>query len=175
MALVCFLFGCSSFQREISPDDPRIEAQTVHAIDLKELSELAGRWYVRAENPRTGGKFTLQYVLTPILGGRWVRGVGQSEELMLQVEDLWGKDPVTGDLLRVVFDSSGTYGELRSKGWDNQTLTFLGNARSKEHRSAIGVKLTMTRVSPDELKAVWQSQTEDGWSTYSNEVLTRIR
>jgi hypothetical protein len=78
--------------------------------DVPELDYFIGRWEAEAEHPGTGERFELIYAVEPILGGRWYRGAGVAAALGLEIADLWGGDPVRGELVRIITDSSGTLG-----------------------------------------------------------------
>lgn len=89
----------------------------------------------------------------------------------VKVHDLWGHDPVTGEVLRVIFDSQGTFGMVRSNGWRGEVLVFEGEARGRE--GAVPVRETITRLGPSQFKAVWEARSETGWAPYSIEHLER--
>jgi hypothetical protein len=138
---------------------------------MQELEYFVGAWSVKAEDPGTGRRFSMQYSVVPILDGAWLVGSGESPEMGLKVQDLWGRDGVTGDIVRVVFDSQGTHGTVHSRGWKDETLVFEGEARTRS--GAVRVRETITRIGPAEFKAVWEAQGEQGWTPYSVEHLTR--
>jgi hypothetical protein len=83
---------------------------------IPELDYFVGRWAAEAKNPQTGDTFPLDYRVEPAIKGRWYVGTGHAAVLGVEIHDLWGKDPVTGELVRMIFDSTGTYGLVRSKG-----------------------------------------------------------
>src|SRR5687768_6011585 len=85
---------------------------------MEDLHFFVGQWLAHAEDPSTGRKFTLRYRVAPTLDGYWLAGSGESSEMGLKVQDLWGHDPVTGEIVRVIFDSQGTFGTVKSKGWE---------------------------------------------------------
>lgn len=69
-----------------------------------------------------------------------------------------------------MFDSSGTFGTVRSKGWEGERLELEGEATS-----ALRVRETITRVGPDELHATWEALLDGTWTAYSVERLRRER
>jgi hypothetical protein len=138
---------------------------------LDDLQYFVGTWLARAEDPGTGRKFTLQYRIEPTLDGTWLAGAGKSPEMALEIQDRWGHDPVTGEIIRVIFDSHGTVGTVKSKGWDGDKLVFEGEARAKE--GALPVRETIHRRGSTEFKAVWETRLEKGWTAYSVEHLIR--
>ena len=87
------------------------------------------------------------------------------------------KDPSTGKtftlVVRTIFDSAKTFGTVRSKGWQGDTLVLEGDAVSAQGR--VTVRETIQRKGPDEFHAVWEAKTGDTWSAYSVETLRRQR
>lgn len=140
---------------------------------LPELEYFLGAWHADAENPATKERFELEYVVEPMLQGVWYRGTGRAAALDLDIHDMWGKDPVTGEISRTIFDSAGNVGTVRSKGWDGATLVLVGDVASRQ--GAASVRETITKVGPDEFRAVWEMRQADGaWSAYSVETLRRV-
>lgn len=74
--------------------------------------------------------------------------------------------------MRVLFDSRGTHGTVRSKGWNGDTLVLRGEARGKGGVRV--VRETITKLGQVECKAVWEARSETGWEPYSIEHLTRV-
>jgi hypothetical protein len=140
---------------------------------IPELDFLVGAWRAEARNPENGQTFTLDYRVEPALQGRWYIGTGHAPELGLDIHDLWGKDPVTGEIVRTIFDSAQTMGTVRSPGWSGDVLVLEGDAASTE--GTVRVRETITRRGPDELHAVWEAKSGETWSAYSIETLRRAR
>lgn len=138
---------------------------------LPELDFFVGRWHASAENPATGQRFELVYTVEPILHGRWYRGTGTVAAFDLEILDLWGRDPTTGDVIRTITDSAGTFGTVRSKGWNGDVLVLEGEAATTTGRAT--VRETITRRGPDAFDAVWESLAEGQWTPYSVEHLRR--
>jgi hypothetical protein len=147
-----------------------VSSQPVDGRD-EALRYFAGRWLASAEDPGTGRKFTLHYELSWSLKGAWLSGAGGSPELALEIHDLWGRDPVTNDIVRVIFDSEGTFGTVRSRGWQGDKLVFEGEAASKG--TSVPVRETIEKIGPHEFRAVWEAKGEQGWAAYSVERLMR--
>ena len=84
---------------------------------------------------------------------------------------MWGVDPASGDILRFVFDSSGVYGIVRSRGWEGDRLVLEGEAHPKSGPSK--VRETITRVGPNRFDAVWETLRGGTWHPYSIEQVTR--
>jgi hypothetical protein len=99
-------------------------------------------------------------------GGAWLAGASTSKDGSLGARDMWGRDPLTGELIRVIFDGSG-----RSPGWTGDELVLAGEARSKG--GTVRVRETITRTSPQRFKAVWEAFRNGAWSTYAVEIVTR--
>jgi hypothetical protein len=160
--LVVLCAGCAAAPSRSLTDRPlRVEA----------LAFFVGQWSAVAEDPGSGKRFTLDYRVRPALDGAWCEGEGYSPELGLRIRDLWGVDARTGELLRAIFDSQGTHGEIRSKGWEGDTLRFEGQASSGGQSQA--VRETITRVSDKEFTALWEAKGDAGWTAYSKERLVR--
>jgi hypothetical protein len=138
---------------------------------VDDLSFFIGNWLARAEDPSSGRTFSIRYRVELTLDGQWLSGSGESPEMGVKVHDLWGHDPVTGEVLRVIFDSQGTFGMVRSNGWKGEVLVFEGEARGRE--GAVPVRETITRLGPSQFKAVWEARSETGWAPYSIEHLER--
>jgi hypothetical protein len=138
---------------------------------IPELDYFVGHWHAEATNPASGETFTLDYRVAPALQGRWYIGTGSAPALGLDIHDLWGKDPVTGEIVRAIFDSAQTMGTVRSPGWSGDVLVLEGDAAATG--GTVRVRETITRTSEDEFHAVWEAKTGDTWSAYSIETLRR--
>lgn len=148
-------------------------ADTVEQAEIPDddLRYFAGSWHASAEDPTTGRTFTLRYDVRPVLGETWLSGHGRSAELEVEVRDMWGRDAGSGDVVRVIFQNDGSHGTIRSTGWTGDTLRFQGDVRTAD--GITPVRQTITRLGPDEFRAVWEARLEDGWTAYSDEHLTR--
>jgi hypothetical protein len=140
---------------------------------IPELDYFVGRWRADAKNPETGASFVLDYAIAPALKGRWYVGTGHAPALDLEIHDLWGKDPVTGEIVRTIFDSAQTTGTVRSAGWKGNVLVFEGEVAASGGR--VVVRETIEKKGLDEFHAVWEAKTGDTWSAYSVEKLVRVR
>ena len=65
-------------------------------------------WDVIVRTPGEAGAATVRYKVRPFSGTAWLSGRGISRELGIDARDVWGRDPLTGDLMRIVFDANGT-------------------------------------------------------------------
>jgi hypothetical protein len=158
--LLLLVLGCASSQH------PRAMKGAVPELDY-----FVGRWLADAKNPQNGTAFQLEYRVEPHLQGRWYVGTGHAPSLGLEIHDLWGKDPVTGEIVRTLFDSQSTFGTVRSKGWTGDTLVLEGDAMTVQGKAT--VRETITRKSADEFHAIWEAKDGETWSTYSVETLRR--
>lgn len=138
---------------------------------LTDLAFFAGNWSAAVEDPRNGERSTLTYRVEPVLNGEWLAGYGHSPELKLTMRDMWGRDPISREIFRTIFDSQGIYGVVRSAGWNGDVLVLEGEARTDQ--GAVPVRETITRTGPSTFRAVWEMRTGDAWVTYSIEELTR--
>ena len=152
---------------------PAAPASPAPTVKHPELAYFVGTWRATARNPQTGQSFELDYVAEPVLGGAWLAGTGEAPALGLTIRDLWGRDPQTGGILRVVFDSQGTFGTVRSPGWSGDTLVLEGEAAQGDQR--VRVRETITRRDEASFDAVWESESGGTWSAYSVERLVRVR
>lgn len=138
---------------------------------MPDLDYFAGTWEAEARDPSSGARFELVYRVEPFLGGAWYRGRGVAAALGLEIHDVWGTDPVTGEIVRSVFDSAGTFGLVRARGWDGDVLVFEGEARAKT--GVVQVRETITRRTADHFEAVWEALRDGAWAPYSVESLRR--
>jgi hypothetical protein len=157
----------------IRPVPHNAPPQTAPLSDqLADLRYFAGNWSAVMEDPRNGSRATLAYRVEPVLSGMWLEGNGHSAELNVTVRDLWGRDPVSGEIVRTIFDSQGIHGVVRSAGWSGDVLVLEGDARTPQ--GVIAVRETITRTSDSAFRAVWEMREGDAWVTYSIEQLTRV-
>jgi hypothetical protein len=153
--------------------DGRQGAMPAPPGQVPELDFFVGQWRARMEDPGTGKKLELRYSLQPGVGGRWYVGTGRIASEGLELQDLWGRDPVSGELVRSLFDSTGVFGTVRSKGWEGEKLVFEGEASSAQGR--VAVRETIVRAGPDTFTAVWEALQDGEWKAYSVEQLERVR
>lgn len=111
----------------------------------------------------------IDYRVQTVAGGAWLRGVAEGPDL--RATDMWGRDPRTGEVIRVVFDGSGVYAVVRSKGWAEDTLVLEGDVQREG--GPLRVRETIKRIGPDEFEAVWEAFLDGAWTAYSIERLTR--
>jgi hypothetical protein len=130
-----------------------------------------GGWDIIATDPSDGTSAHFTYDVRPLVGTAWVSGRGRSEELGAESSDVWGRDEASGELMRIVFDGSGTYAIVRSPGWQGARLVLEGDARSSS--GVVRVRETITRLSDDEFTATWEAYRNGAWSPYSLERVTR--
>jgi hypothetical protein len=137
------------------------------------LEYLVGRWEVDATDPTTGQVEKIGYEVQRFVGSAWVSGTAKSADPSFSAKDVWGHDPLTRELIRVVFDSSGTYAIVRSPGWKKDgTLVLEGDARSTN--GIVRVRETIRRISADEFHATWEAEREGSWRAYSVERAKRL-
>jgi hypothetical protein len=132
---------------------------------------LIGRWRVEAKDPGTGEVLTVDYRVEAAPGGAWLMGAGVADDGSLNARDVWGRDPLSGEIMRIVFDSSGAFGTIRSPGWRGDTLVLEGEVRSPG--GVVRVRETITRLGPDQFRAVWERRHGGQWTPYSVETVTR--
>jgi hypothetical protein len=136
-----------------------------------QLGYFIGHWRVVAVEPTSGDELSVCYAVQPLVGQSWFAGVGKSEKPGVDARDVWGQDPLSGEVFRTVFDSSGTYALVKSPGWSGEKLVLEGDARSKG--GTIRVRESIRREGPDNFTAVWDAWRDGKWQTYSIETAVR--
>ncbi|HWT11557.1 MAG TPA: hypothetical protein VN231_02275 [Allosphingosinicella sp.] len=137
------------------------------------LAYFLGAWDIVATTPATGASERFSYEVRPLLGGAWISGRGRSEDLSAESSDVWGRDGASGELVRIIFDGSGTYAIVRSPGWQGERLVLEGDARSAG--GVVRVRETIIRLGADSFSATWEAYRNGAWSAYSVERVTRRR
>lgn len=140
-------------------------------VTAEGLGYFVGAWTGTGKDPGTGESFNLVYRVEPALGGSWIAGYGESPEIDLKARDMWGRDPRTGEIMRVIFDGSGSYATIRSPGSTGDTLVLEGESQLK--RGPVRVRETIRRLGPGEFEAVWELLQDGKWTTYSVERMKR--
>ena len=138
---------------------------------VRELDYFAGTWIATATDPATGVEIRVRYTVRPGIGGKWYLGAAHGLSTPDESQDVWGKDPLTSEIVRTIFDASGVYAVVRSKGWSGDTLVLQGEAWTA--RGAVQVRETITRITGNEFKAVWEAQRDGKWVPYSLETVVR--
>jgi hypothetical protein len=141
------------------------------AAQTKDLNYFLGRWDVASKDPASGEVLQVDYTIEAAPGGAWLAGASVSKDRSLSARDMWGRDPLTGEVIRVIFDGSGTFATVRSQGWAGDKLVLEGQARSKG--GTMRVRETISRVSPQRFEAVWEAYRNGAWSAYAVETVTR--
>jgi hypothetical protein len=141
------------------------------AAQTQELNYFVGRWDVASKDPASGEILQVDYTIETAPGGAWLAGASASKDGSLNARDMWGRDPLTGELIRVIFDGSGTIATVRSPGWTGDKLVLEGEARSKG--GTVRVRETISRTSPQQFEAVWEAFRDGAWSTYAVETVRR--
>lgn len=136
------------------------------------LRYLVGTWRVVSVDPAGGDDLHVCYSVQPFVGETWISGVATSVMPGFASKDVWGFDGASGELIRTIFDTSGTYAVVRSPGWKGDTLVLDGDARSAA--GTIRVRETIRRLSENEFKATWEALRGGKWSSYAIETATRV-
>ena len=132
---------------------------------------LLGAWDILATTPGTDERIRFRYEVRPLLGAVWLSGHGRSADGTLESRDVWGRDAQSGQLIRVIFDGSGTWATMRSPGWQGERLVLEGEARSEG--GALRVRETIERRGGDAFIATWEAWRDGAWRAYSVEWVTR--
>lgn len=141
------------------------------AAQTDDLRYFVGRWDVTSKDPASGEVLQVEYSIEAAPGGAWLAGSSGSRDGALSARDMWGRDPLTGEVIRVIFDGSGTFATVRSPGWSGDKLVLEGEARSKA--GTVRVRETISRVSAQRFEAVWEAYRNGAWSAYAVETVTR--
>jgi hypothetical protein len=135
------------------------------------VEDLVGAWTVSAEDPGTREAVLIDYRVEPTAGGTWLTGQGKARDGSLNSRDMWGRDPLTREIIRVVFDGSGAFATIRSPGWQGDRLVLEGDVRSGG--GTVRVRESLERQGPGRFRAVWEANRSGAWVPYSIETLTR--
>ena len=146
----------------IAPDVPTRE----------QLRPLAGTWQVVSVAPGGSERLEVCYRVEPVLGGRFLAGHATAAAPDFGSRDMWGLDEASGEVIRSIFDISGTHAVVRSKGWQGGTLVLEGDARSKN--GSLRVRETNKRVSDSEFTATWEAWRGGKWQAYALETARRV-
>jgi hypothetical protein len=141
------------------------------AAPTQGLAYFVGEWRVSARDPATGETLEMSYAVEPTAGGSWFAGAGASPDGAFNARDMWGLDPQTGDVMRVIFDGGGTFATVRARAWDGDRLVLEGDAHSTN--GVVRVRETITRITNDRFEAVWAAYRDGEWEVYSVETVTR--
>jgi hypothetical protein len=149
------------------------EAQAGPAQCGQGLDFLLGKWDVSAREPGAAHAERFDYEIKPLVGSAWLYGRAKSADLASESSDVWGKDASSGEIIRVIFDKSGTYALIRSPGWKDGRLVLEGDALSSG--GSIRVRETISCISRDEFRALWEARRDGVWRAYSDEHVVRRR
>jgi hypothetical protein len=141
------------------------------AAQTQDLAFFVGRWDVASKDTASGEVLQVDYTIEAAPGGAWLAGASASTDRSVTARDMWGHDPLTGEVMRVIFDGGGTFATVRSRGWAGDKLVLEGEARSKG--GTVRVRETISRVSPQRFEAVWEAYRNGAWSAYVVETVTR--
>jgi hypothetical protein len=141
------------------------------AAQTDDLRYFVGRWDVASKDPASGEVLQVDYNIEAAPGGAWLAGSSVSRDGAVSARDMWGRDPLTGEVIRVIFDGSGTFAKIRSPGWSGEKLVLEGEAQSKG--GTVRVRETISRLSPQRFEAIWEAFRNGAWSPYAVETVTR--
>ena len=136
------------------------------------LRYLVGTWRIVSVDPIGGNDLRVCYLVQPFVGTKWISGVATSPTAGFASKDVWGYDGASGELIRTIFDASGTYAIVRSPGWKGDTLVLDGDAKSAA--GTLRVRETIRRLSENEFKATWEALRGGKWNAYAIETATRV-
>ena len=139
----------------------------------KDLDYLVGTWDIEATEPGAKEPVHFQYEVRPLVGTAWIAGRGKAKKGEEESSDVWGRDASTGEIMRVIFDKSGTYALMRGAGWQDGRLVLNGEARSAG--GTIKVRETISCIDQNRFNARWEAFRNGSWSAYSDEHVVRRR
>jgi hypothetical protein len=140
-------------------------------VPARGVEFLLGTWDILAATPGTDERIRFRYEVRPLLDNVWFSGHGRSGDGTMESRDVWGRDAQSGQLIRVIFDGSGTWATMRSPGWQGERLVLEGDARSAG--GAVRVRETIERLGANEFVATWEAWRNGAWSADSIERVTR--
>jgi hypothetical protein len=85
---------------------------------------------------------------------------------------LWGYDTPAAEFVAEWFDSNGGRATQRSKGWDGDTLIFLGTMTVGGF--TVPLRDTFTRKGDDAYHHVGETDLGEGWIAVDDEDVTRL-
>src|SRR3954466_5407429 len=106
----------------------QVAAAGAAAAQTQDLNFLVGRWHVASKDPASGEVLQVDYTIEKAPGGAWLAGASASQDRSINARDMWGRDPLTGEVMRVIFDGSGTLATVRAHGWTGDKLVLEGEA-----------------------------------------------
>jgi len=125
------------------------------------------------------GKWTITVKEDPSAAYTWTVSEDLKREWLVGVVDKGG-ERVSTDLWRVnagvieryVFTNDGVFMKVVSSGWKSGKLVLsgIGNGKAIDFR----VRETITRISDNKFRAVWERQSDDGkWTVFSDETCVK--
>lgn len=136
------------------------------------LKYLVGTWRVLSVDPSGGEDLHVCYSVRPFVGQKWISGVATSATRDFGSKDVWGYDGASRQLMRTVFDVSGTHAVVRSTGSESDVLVLEGDATSPG--GSMRVRETIRSLSKNKFEARWEALRGGTWSTYALETATRV-
>ena len=136
------------------------------------LRYLVGTWRVDSVDPAGGGDLRVCYSVRPFVGDQWISGAATSKTPGFGSKDVWGYDQASGELMRTIFDSSGAYAIVRTRGWRGPMLVLHGGAKSAG--GTLQVRETIRRLSDHEFTATWEALRGGKWKPYALERARRV-
>ncbi|MGO9605405.1 MAG: hypothetical protein ACLQAT_18790 [Candidatus Binataceae bacterium] len=141
---------------------------------IADLDFFVGDWVIEGEGVDFGGKpFKLNghYSIERVLDGGWLASSGNF--LGAKLREYWGYDSANRKFLRIVFQSNGAFAILRSAGWNDANLLWIGDVSTPDgHR--ISIRSTQIRKDDNDILVTWERRTDSTWTVYSKERLRRV-
>lgn len=178
LTTLCLLAGCATAPAKHSeaaspPAAPTPAPSPASPAEaLRPIEYMVGHWHCVSAN------LDIAYNVERELGGAFFAGevtahrIASKDAEPITARDSWGFDSVSREFFRAYRGGDGTFGIMRTHGWEGTRLVFLGDASSNGERTPL--RETIERLSPDRMNARWESRSPEGkWTVYSDELCTR--
>src|SRR5690349_10982706 len=101
--LLAFGFGFAAATGAMAQTpSPPAAAAAAQAATAEGVDYMVGQWLGSAVDPQTGETLTIDYKVQRLPSGAWLAGSGVSTDQTLKSNDMWGRDPLTKEIMRVV-------------------------------------------------------------------------
>ena len=146
-----------------------IAAEAVFASNASlpaELLYFRGKWNITVKADPSA---PYTWTVSEDLKGEWLAGTIEKGGEKIST-DLWRVN--AGVIERYVFTNDGVFIKVVSSGWKSGKLVLsgIGNGKAIDFR----VRETITRISDNKFRAVWEKQSDDGkWTVFSDETCVK--
>jgi hypothetical protein len=131
-----------------------------------DLLYFQGKWTITVKADPSA---TFTWTASEDLKGEWLAGVVEKGGSRVST-DIWRVN--AGIIERYIFTNDGVFIKVVSSGWKSGKLVLsgIGNGKAIDFR----VRETITRISDNKFRAVWERQSDDGkWAVFSDETCVK--